>query len=247
MKNIYIIGPNKELRGGISTVINQIINAKSINERYKIKDIATRTNNKVIDYINSIIRVLRIEQGSIAHIHMASNGSFFRKALIISLIKRKSKIVIHMHGGYFYDFYSNSNWLIKKYIKYTLMCSEKIICVSSSIKYNVIKIIGNSDKVIIIYNSVKQNSNKIELSNKQNILLFMGKIIEYKGVFDLLKAIKSIKDELLKLNWKLYIAGDGECEKVINYLERYQLQNVVVLLGWISGKKKKKYYRNQKF
>lgn len=246
MKKVYIIGPSKELKGGIATVINQIVNNKDISQKYIIKDIATIKNNKINDYVRAIIKVNKIEYGSIVHINMASNGSFFRKALIIRMVKKRCKIVIHIHGGYFYNFYMNSSLIVRKYIKKTLESADKIICVSNYIKDNIEKIIDKSDKTILINNSIKLESIDINLNTKENILLFMGKLIEYKGIFDLLKVVKEIKEQLEMLNWKVYIAGEGNVKEVERIINKYNLEKIVYFIGWISGDKKLKVLQKTK-
>ena len=237
MKKVYIIGPSKDLKGGIATVIKQIVN-NNTSQEYIINDIATIKNNKINDYLKAIIKANKIERGSIVHVNMASNGSFFRKALKIGMIKKRCKIVIHIHGGYFYDFYMNSNLIIKKYIKQTLESADKIICVSNYIKDNVEKIIDKKDKTILINNSIKLEHIDINFNTKDNILLFMGKLTEYKGIFDLLKVANEIKDQLEMLNWKIYIAGEGNVREVKRIIKEYNLESIVYFIGWISGNKK---------
>lgn len=246
MKHLYIIGPAISLKGGISTVIKQIINSDAINEQFIIKDIATINKNKIISFITSIYKSIRIDLNSISHVHMASNGSFVRKSIIISVLGKRSKVIIHIHGGYFGEFYSNSNSLIKKVIRKTLNKAQTIICVSESMRNDILRIIPEHKSIKVVYNSIKDNNKEINFNTKENIMVYMGKLIEYKGIYDFLRCLRDIKADINSLNWKVQIAGNGEYEKVKKLVEEYDLNDIVELLGWIDGDEKEKVLRRGK-
>ena len=68
-------------------------------------------------------------------------------------------------------------------------------------------------------------------------LLFLGRLGKRKGIYDLLDVLKNNKE---KYEGKilLLIGGDGETEKVVNYIKQNNLDNIVKFKGWISGRQK---------
>ncbi|WP_164907543.1 hypothetical protein [Clostridium septicum] len=50
MKNIYQVGPDKSLRGGISTVIREISFSEKINSIYSLKFISTISEKSIITF-----------------------------------------------------------------------------------------------------------------------------------------------------------------------------------------------------
>lgn len=236
---VYNFGPSIYLKGGIATVIKQIYDSKKINKEFKIYNIATIYNNKIKDFLKAIIKAMFISEGSIAHIHMASSGSFYRKAIVTYILRNRCKIIIHIHGGNFYWFYVKSNFFMKIIIEKVLDLADYIVTVSNSLAVDVKKINISNKDIKVIYNSIKKPSNNIDFINKENKLIFMGKIEEYKGIYDILQAIKNIKDELEIDGWKLLIAGDGEADEIKRLIKEYKIGNVVEVLGWIDEKCKK--------
>lgn len=236
-KKVYLVGPHKGLRGGISTVINQLMNSNYLKGNYCVHHIPTVKNNKLIDYLKAVIKTFKIEKGSIVHIHMASNGSFYRKAIILKLINKNTKTVIHIHGGYFGDFYKKGNCIVKTLIKNTLKKADAIICVSNSLK-NEIKNIVPENNIEVIYNSITVTNNTVDLQLKENTIVFMGKLAEYKGIYDLLECLASIRQTIMDSGWNIVIAGNGEIDKVRELVKQYNIDEIVEIKGWVEGKDK---------
>lgn len=236
---VYNFGPSIYLKGGIATVIRQIYESKEINREFKIYNISTVYNNKIKDYFKALIKAIFITQGSIAHIHMASDGSFYRKAIIAFILRNRSKIIIHIHGGNFYDFYLKSNPFVKILIEQVLELADNIVTVSHGLAEDIKRINVSNKEIKVIYNSISKPDSKIDFTNKENKLLFMGKLESYKGIYDSLKAIKNIKDELISNGWKLLIAGDGDVHSIKVLIKEYKIEDIVEVLGWIDGNYKR--------
>jgi len=74
-----------------------------------------------------------------------------------------------------------------------------------------------------------------ELDDDTFKLLFLGRLIEENGLFDLLEAVKFLRDKPVKL----LIAGNGNLEDFVrDYIEKEQLQEKIKLLGIIKGAEK---------
>ena len=115
-KKVYQIGPSTKLKGGISTVIYNLINSDILNQNYDLINIQSTGKNKLATFVNAIFKVRKIEKDSIIHFHVASNGSFIRKYILFKVSSNTSKKIIHIHGGGFINFYEKSNSIIKKCI-----------------------------------------------------------------------------------------------------------------------------------
>ncbi len=68
---------------------------------------------------------------------------------------------------------------------------------------------------------------------KKYDLVFSGRLVKSKGIFLLLKAIKSIKHQASSI--KLVIVGSGPLEgKIRKYIKKNKLENNVVFSGWLA-------------
>ena len=67
--------------------------------------------------------------------------------------------------------------------------------------------------------------------------IFLGNINEPKGIFDLLAAIASHKEEL-RGKFFLHIGGKGEENRLMNIIAENGLGDIVCYDGWVAGERK---------
>jgi glycosyltransferase involved in cell wall biosynthesis len=238
-KNILFIGPINDA-GGIGAVF------KNYKAYFRdAKYISTYPNDanskRIFEFIKAIINIIKTLKSDknvqILHIHCASKGSFYRKSVVLLIGKwQKKKIIMHMHGGGFKDFYYK-NRLNKIYIRAILGLADKIICLSKE-WHEFYSSAMNLKNTVVIGNSVelKKICGKQRFSGKIK-LLFMGKICIEKGIFDLIKFLAANKI-FLEGKIKLTICGTGEDEKLKRLISTPIFINRVEYHGWVEGAKK---------
>lgn len=250
MENKYIcqIGPGKEVLGGISTVINDITSS-DLRKKYKFRHIVTAsTNRKIITFLKGLIEYIKLcvfNEVKIAHIHMSENGSCYRTMLLIIVSKIfKKKVLVHSHGSEIEKFYFQlGNGIRKKLFRSIIQKADCIIVLTEGWK-NFWSDIINPEKIIVIPNSVKipKEIKKVYNTKESLKILFLGKVGERKGIYDLIDAVDIlIKD---KINVELFIGGDGEIDNCSKYIKKLNLDNQVHLCGWIEKEKKENLLRN---
>lgn len=237
-ETICIIGPNKNLKGGIATVLNQY--SKSyLKDKYDLKFISSYSESKV-EFLKGLIKYLKIRKSiKVCHIHVASNGSFLRKSLFSFLTPKNVPILFHVHGGGFINFYNKSNRLLKSLIEKNFNRAFKVVVVSEYFKSNFIKIFNlEESKIIKIHNGIYIKEENIDLDLKKKQVLYLGKLTKSKGVYDLIKIISKVHK--CDSNIKFIIAGNGEIENVKNEINKLSLNGCVDVVGWANDEKKKK-------
>lgn len=179
----------------------------------------------------------------VLHIHAASDSSFIRKSIVVLLARLfGKKTILHMHGGEFSAFYEKWN-LLKPYMRYIIRSNEIVICLSRQ-WFEYYKNFLPAERLRIVNNPVPtiESDNTKKLTGSINFL-FLGLIIERKGIYDLLKAIASL-DAALRNKVKLDIGGDGEKDKLLRMISNLQLQDNVRFRGWVNGELKKELFSN---
>lgn len=238
--NVLMIGPARNVKGGITTVVNSYFEA-GLDKKVNLKYIETTNDKNIIlkgfKMIKGYIEfLLSIDKYDIVHIHTASRRSFWRKRLYINkCYKKKKKIIVHIHGGAFKNFYEESNNNRKKRIIETLNKANKIIVLSKEWKNFFGKIV-DENKIEVIYNSVEVPEDFKKDFGKKRIL-FLGRFDEKKGIFDLLDVMTEIAK--IDSDAKLYIGSNERKEKVNKIIKEYKLNNNVEYLGWVDEKLKK--------
>lgn len=246
-RRVYQIGPSTELKGGISTVICNLTNSKILNQNYDLINIQSIRKNKLVTFIKAIFKTRNMEKNSIIHFHVASNGSFIRKYILFKLSNKDSKKIMHIHGGGFIDFYQKSNIIMKSCIKDMVDNCDRVISVSNYMTKGLKdEFPGINSKISMIYNGTEIKDIKINWEDKKNVILFMGKVTEYKGIYDLINVIKNIEPNLKKEKWIVKVAGDGEVEKVKSIIKEKKIEDLIQVVGWIDGEKKENMIKESK-
>ncbi|MEO6287009.1 MAG: glycosyltransferase family 4 protein [Dyadobacter sp.] len=245
-KNVLHIGPNYiRHKGGMGAVIATY--EKHVPE-FRFVASYEGNYNAILNipfFVVSLVKILwelcTQQEIKVLHIHGASFGSFYRKYLIFLLAKYVfgKKFVYHLHAAEFHTFYAETNSLAKKLVQHLINESDSIIVLSKSWE-NFILTNFTPKQVSILPNPVEipDNSMQKDLTDDSNIsFLFLGRIGDRKGLFDLLDVISRNRG-FYQDNITLTIGGDGEVEKLQAYIANHQLNGFVNYAGWVDGKLK---------
>jgi glycosyltransferase involved in cell wall biosynthesis len=241
-KTIIMIGPDINLKGGISTVIKQYYYSE-LSQKYKIILIPSMSNRKMTPFLSSIIKysyLLMRKDVDLVHIHLASKGSFYRKFIFYLLTPSNIPYIVHVHGGGFINFYDKSPFLVKKLISNMFFNSSKIIVLSNQWKNEIeYKFNIPNSKIVKLINGINISNQAFKIKKNHKQILFLGKLIKSKGIYDLLDVIPIIVREVPDV--KFVLAGDGDTQKVVELINEKKLESNVSVVGWVSGEEKQRY------
>lgn len=177
---------------------------------------------------------------------------FVPQALTAFIIKKllgiPYKITIHSSEiNYFVKFFGKIGKLISKKI---ILNSDGISVTSNKIYKSLELVLTNDElsKLKILIFPMGINSNQLdtvetkkvvfESSERQKNILFIGRLVEKKGLFILLNFFKEFAK--VNNNYNLIIAGDGELKKQIKlFINKNNLENKIFLVGTVDDSQKK--------
>ena len=145
-KTICMIVQDPFVKGGIASVINGYKGSK-LEEDFDIKYVESYKNGnkleKLIKAFNGIIKFIKIlivDQPSVIHIHSSFGASFYRKIpfIYISHLLNK-KIINHIHGANFEEFYDNAPNYKKRMINCEVESTPTLPLIRSPLKNSSIK------------------------------------------------------------------------------------------------------------
>ena len=228
----------KDPKGGIAMVV---YNYSSFFESFRT--ITTTSEGSYFRKLLKFIRALIIflyhtikNDYSILHIHGSSNISFFKKRIFICIAYFfNKKIIFHCHGAEFMIFTKQNYKLVKK----TLDKVDVVVALSQSWK----DFFENElllKRVEIIKNTVPcVSDNHKEKDNGILELLFLGAIGDRKGIFDLLDVILKCRDKYDR-KLRLRVGGNDEVDRLIEFIDKNSLHNLISFEGWVKGDLKHK-------
>ena len=92
--------------------------------------------------------------------------------------------------------------------------------------------------MVVINNAVSLPNYVNKKTNKVRTFLFLGALIQRKGVINLLAAVKKMKDQGIS-DFHLLIAGSGaEEQRLKEYVQINGIQEYVEFLGWMTKEQK---------
>ncbi|MGH8001042.1 MAG: glycosyltransferase family 4 protein, partial [Brasilonema sp.] len=242
---VAMLGDNLSHKGGIVTVEKLIL--RHAPPEVEIQHISTHETGSMIHRIKLygqglaafVLRLLR-QRTDLVHIHIADGGSILRKAIIavIALVFRQP-ILMHAHGPAFHLTYSKlPNW-IQQWLSWIFRRCHGFIVMSQSWKDFYVPNLGLDEKqVYILPNPVELPSEVPQRSNVAKVrLVFLGRIGQRKGVFDLIQAFAHLPTDL-KDRSELILAGDGKIEEGRELVENLKLTKHVTFLGWINSEQR---------
>lgn len=243
MKKVLMIGPGRNVNGGISAVVNNYY-AYGLDSKAEVRYISTMEDgtkwHKLLVAIKAFFLYIGcVRNCDIVHIHMASDVSLCRKIIFIWLARwKKKKIIIHQHGGNIEEFYCKQcNIFMQKFIKRTLRNADKFLVIAPYLAEFFSRIV-EEDKIIIFPNGVPipEITQKDYSAGK---ILFLGRLCKEKGIGELLEACEKLYQE--NYHFQLYLGGIWEDKSLKEKAEKYGAW--LHQLGWVAQKEKDKYLR----
>jgi len=160
--------------------------------------------------------------------------------------KLRAKTVIHLHGGYFDEYFRKAPFVVKllnkalfKDIKYGIVLSESLVkCLEPIINKDKIKIVPNffEDDIKISgtdFNGKWNNPEKYKI-------VFLSNLMADKGYLFLLEGFMELSDEV-KSKFELCFAGDFEDDESKKYfLDKIKWLDNIKYSGVVKGEEKKK-------
>lgn len=188
----------------------------------------------VTGMIKTIWILLTDRKIKIVHIHSASRTSFYRSMIFVNLSHFfKKRVVMHIHGGGFKEFYKTNPQKIKK----KLLSCDAVLALTGGWNKFFSKEVGLPN-VWTVNNIVSQPllRNVREKDNRIH-LLFLGLIDDFKGIFELIEVVDANKS-LLENKLVLHIGGNGQIDRLKRMISEKGLCTMVNYEGWVSGEKK---------
>lgn len=167
----------------------------------------------------------------LVHIHTATRGSFWRKALFATIARLfRTPIVLHLHGSDFAGFYHRQPGPVRALIRQQLEWATGVIVLSESWRA-AIAAIAPAARMSVVPNAVTLPPVST-LTDRPQSILFLGRIGARKGAFDLIAAFATIAPRYPALS--LTLAGDGQTAEARDLAHRLGLADRITVLNWVD-------------
>ncbi len=243
-----MIGPDPQAQGGMASVIKVYVESglfnngqvrllASYSDGSKLHKLITATK-ALYSYASLLMR----GKGKVLHVHVASDASFWRKAVFIWLaVLWRRKIIFHLHSGGFIRFIEAlPTW--KRYCAFaTIRHSDQLLCLSTPAA-TWLRQVAPLVPLRFWPNPIpahlfESTNTQRQAAQRAPLLLYLGALLPAKGVEDLLQAFSTLF--ATNPDARLIMAGSGPA------LAQLQAQAVtlgvseqVSFPGWIGPDEK---------
>jgi glycosyltransferase involved in cell wall biosynthesis len=218
--NVLYIGPDhKNHRGGIGAVLS--IYSKNIEPFNFIPTLSYKNKfYELFFFSGSLIKLMFLlvikREINIVHIHGAKDGSIWRK-FFMCFIARKifaRKIIFHIHAGAFDECYERGGKMYKYMCRFLVNNSEALVVLSD--RWNDFFTTHFRVKRLIVIKNPVEHKQPLVVKQKNNsevVFLFLGRIADHKGIFDLINLIIQEQDAW-RGKCKFLVGGNHEVDRL---------------------------------
>ena len=242
-RRIVMIGSAREVHGGISAMVN-VYFGHGLFGRWEAEYLATHCDGskarKAAKAASSWLAFMaRLLLGSVAllHVHIASDASFWRKALFIVPARLFGvSYILHMHGGDFATFYrERCGGAARAFLRSLYRNAEVVIALSDEWRAALADAIPGI-KLVVVPNPVEMPAAPAAVEAEPAKVLYLGVVKEAKGCYDLLRAWGEVLAR--HPHARLVLAGSGELERARALAAELGIAHSVDLPGWTAGEAK---------
>ncbi|MCH4858961.1 MAG: PssE/Cps14G family polysaccharide biosynthesis glycosyltransferase [Bifidobacteriaceae bacterium] len=252
---VLMVGNDPSVKGGITSVIGQLLAhdwaADGVSMRFVPTYIAANPVKKILFFEKALHRIRKLlanptTRPDVVHIHMSYRGSFVRKCQVHKLCRKYDvPDVIHMHGSEFKKWYDGCKPAEQGRIRAMLREVSAVIVLGEQWNDR-IKAIEPAAHTVVVSNTVHIPDAVVSwpADARRFQVLFMGMLIDRKGVADLLDAVAKLRDTDRLDGMHVVIVGTGAQEEELKgKAARLGLADgAVEFAGWTAGDKKRELF-----
>lgn len=230
MKKIIMVGPDSAGKGGISTVVNNFMRYFRQEECQITYVCSWKEKAKLFMSLRAWCQLFLLthrQHIEIVHMHVSQDASFYRKAFLLTAIKKNTKVIFHMHAPHFDLFYQRKKQNQNR-IKNIFDRVDLIVALSEEWAQFYRQL--TSTKVQVIENAVNVPATFHYQSQSKNILTF-GRICERKGSQDIVALAKRVEKKMPDLKFILYGDTDETTKGIIQKIQDSACRNIEIR-GW---------------
>jgi glycosyltransferase involved in cell wall biosynthesis len=239
---LVMLGAAPETHGSITSVLDAY-RAHGLFKRWPIDYLAThgdggarRNAGLALSALRRFIELVVHERGMVVHLHAEAQRGFWRDALFMGLaIAARCPFILHLHGAGFERFYDSSDAVGRAVLRFFFDRAACVI-VPSELQRAWVRSVSRNAHVVCVPHAVEIRQ-AADLAGRPNLILFLGRLEDAKGVFDLLEAVAGLRYTVPDV--LLVCAGEGDRAAVVRYAERLGIADAVKFTGWVgpSGKR----------
>ena len=247
---VWLVSPDPGSRGGVAAVARQMV-VSPLSRRFRLSMFPTYRAGSIAERlyraalgISGIAAGLMVRPPDLLHIKVASRGSFARKLTVSWMARlRGVPVLVHVHGGGFDQFVADSPAIVRALARWLLESTPQVLSLSERWAEKLRPLFPNAHIDVLAnpvevarFDAVAQERfaafDRGETPAEPPTVLFLGDLVERKGIYDLIAAWPDVVREVPGA--RVVLAGAGEIERARAAAEAAGVAGLVEIPGWIG-------------
>ncbi len=240
-RQVVMLGPSPAARGGMASVIATYL-AHGYQADGRCRFIATQCDGPrwrklacALAALAACTALLLAGRIALLHVHLASGASFWRKAVFMGCARLfRCPVLLHLHGAQFREFIDVGLAGRRQRLALWLLGGSAAALALSADSADWLRVRVGIAQVALFPNPVGGTPPlaRHTAPGYPREILFLGRLEQDKGVFDLLHAFALVHAEAA--DTRLVLAGEGQRAAVDALAARLGVAHAVLLPGWVD-------------
>lgn len=241
---VFLAAPYGQVGGGMGSIMAYLASLeRDPSGRFQLKRLESRGGGHLalspLFLAAASLRVL-VEglRGRLAvtHLNLAERGSVYRKAVLLAATKLAGgRVLLHLHAAQIVQFHGAMNGAGKRMMRWMFRSADHVVVLGEVWRKWVSETFDvRSGRISVVYNGVPSTPPlpRSPSPDGRFRLLFVGNLLERKGVADLLRAFATpaLRDRPIDLT----MAGGGPVDSYKAMAAQLGIADRVRFTGWVS-------------
>jgi glycosyltransferase involved in cell wall biosynthesis len=241
---VFLVSPYGQIGGGMGSIMDYLASMRhGAWDRFDLRRLESRGGGHVVfSLVFVALAVGRIllegARGRLAvvHLNLAERGSVYRKAALLGTTKLAGgRVLLHLHAAQLVQSHATTGRFGKALLRWMFRSADQCVVLGDVWRRWVVDTFGvPPNRIGVIYNGVPATVSKPRTASRDGRfrLLFVGNLLERKGVNDLLHALAS--PGITARGVILTMAGGGPVDTYREIATRLGISDRVAFTGWVS-------------
>jgi glycosyltransferase involved in cell wall biosynthesis len=243
-RTVFLACPYGQVGGGMGSIMAYLASMRhDPSGRFEFKRLESRGGGHIaLSPLFLVLAVGRIfvealrGRLAVVHLNLAERGSVYRKAVLLAATKLAGgNVLLHLHAAQIMQFHGSKGIAGRALLRWMFRTADHCVVLGEVWRNWVIDTFGvKPNRIDVVYNGVPATrpASHVVRSDSTFRLLFVGNLLERKGVKDLLAAIATPAIQGRDIH--LTMAGGGPVDAYSAMAANLGIADRVTFTGWVS-------------
>ena len=243
-RTVFLAAPYGQVGGGMGSIMAYLASLeRDPSGRFDLRRLETRGSGHIglsPLFLGAAVARIFAEAArgrlAIVHLNLAERGSVYRKAALLAATKAAGgRVLLHLHAAQIRQFHDQMGLRGRALLRWMFRSADQTVVLGQVWRDWVSSTFDiNPRKISIVYNGVPATAANVRTAPRDGRfrLLFVGNLLERKGVKDLLEAFAT--PALRQRDISLTMAGGGPVDTYRDMASRLGISDRVTFTGWLS-------------